>query len=227
MSYYIVVFLAGLAGSFHCAGMCSGFACALGPDFSNKPLPNVARHLLYNFGRLVTYGFMGGVAAGLSSAVFTTSSVHLIPVIQQVLTALAGGLMIVMALKLFGLFALHPNLGFGGQVFAGALANLTNAPGRSMPLALGVFNGFLPCPLVYAFLAQAASTGDIGAGILTMAALGFGTFPTMLAMGWLGLRIAPRFRQTGLRVAGTMVLVFGIVTLARVLIPGLVPQLAL
>ena len=32
MTYYLVVFAAGFAGSFHCIGMCGGFACALGRD---------------------------------------------------------------------------------------------------------------------------------------------------------------------------------------------------
>ena len=30
MTYYALLFIAGLAGSFHCIGMCGGFACALG-----------------------------------------------------------------------------------------------------------------------------------------------------------------------------------------------------
>ena len=32
MTYYLVIFAAGFAGSFHCVGMCGGFACALGHD---------------------------------------------------------------------------------------------------------------------------------------------------------------------------------------------------
>ena len=30
MTYYALLFIAGFAGSFHCIGMCGGFACALG-----------------------------------------------------------------------------------------------------------------------------------------------------------------------------------------------------
>jgi sulfite exporter TauE/SafE len=32
VTYYLVIFAAGFAGSFHCIGMCGGFACALGRD---------------------------------------------------------------------------------------------------------------------------------------------------------------------------------------------------
>ena len=31
MAYYLMLFAAGFAGSFHCVGMCGGFACAPGP----------------------------------------------------------------------------------------------------------------------------------------------------------------------------------------------------
>ena len=32
VTYYLVILAAGFAGSFHCIGMCGGFACALGRD---------------------------------------------------------------------------------------------------------------------------------------------------------------------------------------------------
>ena len=31
MTSYLLIFVAGIAGSWHCVGMCGGFACALGP----------------------------------------------------------------------------------------------------------------------------------------------------------------------------------------------------
>jgi hypothetical protein len=140
---------------------------------------------------------------------------------------LAGSLMVVMALQLFGLFGLRPAPSFGVGEIAHALGALAATPNRAAPVALGVFNGFLPCPLVYAFLAQAAASGNAGSGVLTMIALGLGTFPAMLAMGWMGITMRPTWRRAGVRLAGTVVLVFGLVTIARVFIPldGLGPSL--
>ncbi len=34
---YLLIFLAGLAGSVHCLGMCGGFACAMGGDPGGAP----------------------------------------------------------------------------------------------------------------------------------------------------------------------------------------------
>jgi len=46
MTYYALLFLAGFAGSFHCIGMCGGFACALGADPRGAGATSV-RHVLY------------------------------------------------------------------------------------------------------------------------------------------------------------------------------------
>ena len=95
-----------------------------------------------------------------------------------------------------------------------SLRSLLRTPGHAAPLAFGVLNGFLPCPLVYAMVAQAASTADVLSGCLTMAVFGLGTFPAMLAMGGLGRLLAPRWRQRGVRLAGGFILALGLITLA-------------
>ena len=221
MSYYVTVFVAGIAGSFHCVGMCSGFACGLGADRSGNRSATALRHLLYNTGRVTVYAFLGALAGSLSAALATSGSATVVIAAQQTLGLLAGSLMVVMALQLFGLFGLRPAPSFGAGAMAHALGALAATPNRAAPVALGVFNGFLPCPLVYAFLAQAAASGSAGSGVLTMIALGLGTFPAMLAMGWMGITLRPTWRKAGVRLAGTVVLVFGLVTIARVFVaPG-------
>jgi len=127
-----------------------------------------------------------------------------------------------MALQLFGLWRglRLAGLGFVASSFAGALRGLLGAHGRAAPLALGVLNGFLPCPLVYALAAQAASTAGALPGMLTMAAFALGTFPAMLMMGGLGRLLAPAWRQRGVWLAGGCILLLGIVTLGRGILPA-------
>jgi hypothetical protein len=133
---------------------------------------------------------------------------------------IAGLLMIIMALQFFGLRGRHQvTTGFGASTLVIALRSLLSSRGHAAPLAFGVLNGFLPCPLVYAMLAQAASTVDVLSGCLTMAAFGLGTFPTMLAMGGLGRLLAPTWRQRGVRLAGSFILALGLVTLGRGILP--------
>ena len=108
MTYYALLFIAGFAGSFHCIGMCGGFACALGADPRGASATSV-RHLLYNAGRLTTYSFLGGLAGGLGLVICTSLGSRSAPeapilhisldAAQRALAVLAGLLMILMALR--------------------------------------------------------------------------------------------------------------------------------
>ena len=136
---------------------------------------------------------------------------------QRILAVFAGLLMVVMALQLFGYFQrLHSfSVGLGGSTFVASLRGLLNSSSRSAPLAFGVFNGFLPCPLVYAFAAQAAASASSLSGIITMVAFGLGTFPAMILMGGVGQWLRPRWRQRGVQIAGMFILLLGLITIAR------------
>lgn len=226
MTYYLVIFAAGFAGSFHCVGMCGGFACALGRD-PRGGAATVERHLLYNVGRLTTYCFLGGIAGALGQALSTSHGMA-VPLLagpldaaQRILAIVAGLLMIAMALQLFGLFhGFHrAAIGFGGSTLAMSLRSLLATRSRAAPIALGVFNGFLPCPLVYAFAAQAGSTAAPLSGVLVMLAFGLGTFPAMLMMGGIGRVLAPAWRQRGVWLAGGCILLLGLVTIGRGVVP--------
>jgi uncharacterized protein len=226
MTYYLVVFAAGFAGSFHCLGMCGGFACALGRDPSGRGATTV-RHLLYNSGRLTSYCFLGALAGALGQIMCTRDGATFtllngpLEAAERILAVVAGMLMIAMALQFFGfLQAFHRlTVGFGSSTFALSLRNLLTTRNRAAPLAFGVFNGFLPCPLVYAFAAEAASTFQALPGALTMASFGLGTFPAMLMMGGVGRMIAPAWRQRGVWLAGSCILLLGLITLGRGILP--------
>jgi uncharacterized protein len=232
MTYYALLFIAGFAGSFHCIGMCGGFACALGPDGRGAGATSL-RHVLYNTGRLSTYCFLGGLAGALGQVICTSlapGAQRAAPLLsvsldfgQRALAVMAGLLMIIMALSFFGLRSGHRVVtGFGGSTLVVSLRSLLGRRAFATPLAFGVLNGFLPCPLVYAMIAQAASTFDALSGCLTMAAFGLGTFPAMLAMGGVGRLLAPRWRQRGVRLAGGFIMVLGLITLSR----GVMPMMA-
>jgi uncharacterized protein len=221
-----MLFAAGFAGSFHCVGMCGGFACALGRD-PNGHASTVLRHLLYNTGRLTTYCFLGGLAGALGQVICTPQGTAVpmlsgtFDVAERILAIVAGLLMIGMALQFFGLLQGFHRLtsGFGSSTLAASLRSLLTAHGHAAPLAFGVFNGFLPCPLVYAFVAEAASTAAALPGFLTMASFGLGTFPAMLMTGAAGQVLAPAWRRRGVWLAGSFILLLGLVTLARGTLP--------
>jgi len=246
---YFLISLAGLAGSVHCVGMCGGFVCVMGKD-PRGAAATLRRHLIYNLGRVTTYCFLGAVAGTLGLLlVGHHGEATTVSLAQRALAVLSGLLMLYIGLQFFGFFrgTRWRPLGFGADHLVFALRQLVKAPGAGAPLALGALNGFLPCPLVYAFLAQAASAGGPLPGFLAMAAFGLGTFPAMLAMGGIGLWLRPAlvrsaapalavnvasdgggsgalplrhdWRQHSLRIAGGFIMLLGAITLARGVLP--------
>ncbi len=231
-----LVFLAGLAGSMHCVGMCGGFACALGGD-ARGPAAALLRHALYNTGRLCSYCFLGALAAVAGALLVAHDGTPgAVGAAQRLLALLSGGLMVFVGLRFLGVFRFAAGAGGDEAGLVRALGGVLRTPGLAAPLAFGVLNGLLPCPLVYAFAAQAAASGGPLQGLQIMAAFGLGTFPAMLAMGGLGLwwRRAPppqpvhasflppvaalprlAWRVLGVRVAGGFIVLLGLITLAR------------
>ncbi|MBA2492793.1 MAG: sulfite exporter TauE/SafE family protein [Gammaproteobacteria bacterium] len=246
MTPYLLIFLAGLAGSLHCIGMCGGFACGIGPDARGRTATAV-RHLVYNTGRVTTYCFLGGLAGYLGAHFIHLWEGSALGIAQRLLAGISGALMMLIGLQFFGFFqSINRRLiGFGGQLLTQALRELLKDPHPAAPLAFGVLNGFLPCPLVYAFGAQAAASGGPLSGVLVMAAFGLGTFPAMLMMGGVGalFRSQPQadgaqtypvallkgsragvwlrsdWRVQGVRFAGAFIVLLGLITVARGVLP--------
>jgi hypothetical protein len=220
----LVSLLGGLAGSLHCIGMCGGFPLALGArgaatsqgggSVSVALRGNVARQVLYNLGRLNTLAFLGALSGAMGGAIVALGPVSLL---ESLLALAAGGLMLLLGLEMLGVlgrFSARLASVVQGAMRRGLAATIAS-PSPLGPVALGVFNAFLPCQLVYAFAASAAATASPIAGARTMLLFGIGTVPAMLALGTSRSFFAPALRQRLSRASALLVVVFGLVTLAR------------
>ncbi|MFO0973057.1 MAG: sulfite exporter TauE/SafE family protein [Phycisphaerae bacterium] len=209
----VAVLSGGFLASAHCIGMCGGFAATIGAT-RRELAPALARQLIYNAGRIFTYVFLGATlgAAGATLPKFTLLGLG--P--AQLFGLLAGLLMIGLGLAALGLLPLpHRVTALGCDVLAPLFAHFLDARGVWGYFAAGLANGFLPCGLVYSFLALAAAAADPLAGGLIMAAFGLGTLPAMLLAG-LGSRLiglAPR--RAAIRAAAVVVVLMGGVTVWR------------
>jgi hypothetical protein len=208
---YVLILAGGLAGSLHCVGMCGGFPLALAGSRVNG---NLARQLLYNLGRLNTLAAIGALSGAAGMAIVARGPV----VMAERALALASGLfMIAVGLEMLGLLSGVTARGAARvqSALSRALSGVIHSPSPAAPVALGVFNAFLPCQLIYAFAARAASTASIGDGALTMIAFGLGTVPAMLAVGTMRTFFTQRGRARLSRASAVLVLGFGAVTFLR------------
>lgn len=102
-----------------------------------------------------------------------------------------------------------------GGLFASLIRPLMKEPSGTAALVLGVATGFLPCGIVYATLAVAASSGSVLVGMMTMAAMGLGTVWSLLILGMSGGFLAARLRGRATLLAGAVLVLLGVVTVLR------------
>jgi sulfite exporter TauE/SafE len=206
-----LLFLAGLTSSVHCLGMCGGFPLMLAQTSAGR---GWGRQLAYNLARVNTLVAIGALSGAIGFSVLQTGPLWLI---ERVLPLVAGVFMLLVGLEMLGLVA--GITGGASRYVHSAVRTPLQAALRSgsvaAPLALGVFNAFLPCQLVWAFAARAASTASIAAGMWTMLWFGLGTVPAMLAMGTVGRWIPTLVRTRLVAASGVLVIIFAALTLAR------------
>lgn len=220
------VFVVGLLGSVHCAGMCGGIVGALSVAPSvGRPVtipvvaarPRVACVLAYNAGRIASYAVAGALAGGLAQGAHALAR---LPALQTGAYWLANLMLAALGLYLMDAWRGLAYLEQGGRIVWRSVHPLLRKVGPldgpgPMFVAGGVW-GWLPCGMVYSVLVTAMLSGSAGGGALVMLAFGLGTLPMLLGLGLLGARLRGWLASRRVRVAcGIVVLGFGLLGLAR------------
>ncbi|MCS7049513.1 MAG: sulfite exporter TauE/SafE family protein [Verrucomicrobiae bacterium] len=202
---YLATFLAALAWSAHCVGMCGGLAAGVTAGAAQAH-ELWGRQLSYHVGKIFTYVFLGALAFRLGWVLRECS---------WALTVVAGVLLIVVGLELMGVFrrAVRWNGWLRASPLCDAMRTVLPARSNGTAFGVGLVNGFLPCPLVYAMLAYVATLPGLVPAMTTMAVFGAGTIPALIVMGFGGGWIWRRW--SGQKLSGGILLAMGAVTLLR------------
>ncbi len=212
----------GLAGSFHCIGMCGPLALSL-PLNSNTRSGRMFSIALYNFGRAVTYFLMGILFGAIGSTLFLTGY-------QQVISISIGA--VILFIVLFG-NRLNAGIGFINRfhnrikILLGRL--LRQEKNVFSYFVIGLVNGLLPCGLVYLAIASAVATGSVLGGGVLMLAFGLGTIPLMFALMVAGRYVSLAVRQKMRRLVPVFVGIMACLMILRGLglgIPHISPSFA-
>lgn len=188
MSYYTLAFFMGLFGSVHCMAMCGPLVLALSAGEPCSPWQLVCRKILYQIGRVMTYGVLG-LVMGAIGHLFEGRG-------WQQGIALFTGLLLV-GTGLFSLFGkrIH-RFTHLQQRFVSPLTRWVGywlyRPGGHF--VVGMLNGLLPCGMVYMALAATLSANSVSGGGLFMLLFGLGTWPAMLLIALLGSFTRARMR---------------------------------
>jgi uncharacterized protein len=200
----------GLIGSLHCVGMCGPIAVSL--PLGNKSLTDKAwGGILYNVGRTITYGVMGGIFGLLGKGIEMAG-------FQQWASILLG---VVMIMSVFFPFIFR---GQGNDIILGKnisqrlvrkLRSMFSNHAKHNLFVIGLLNGLLPCGLVYVAIAGAVNTNDALLGVLFMIAFGLGTIPLMLGVSLVGNMIGIALKRKLSRIIPVFIVVLGIIFILR------------
>jgi sulfite exporter TauE/SafE len=225
----VPVFMVGLLGSVHCAGMCGGivgaFSMAPARTFpvavvslrSAAPAAALGRVLAYNSGRIASYALAGALAGGAAGGARALAG---LAVVETIGYWLANLMLVVLGLYLMdawrGLARLE-------QLGRKAWRRIEPVTALLLPLdsplklvAMGALWGWLPCGMVYSVLLTAMLSGSALSGAAVMLAFGLGTLPMLLSMGLVGAPLRGWIGRRAVRVAsGAVVLGFGALGMLR------------
>jgi sulfite exporter TauE/SafE len=148
-SGFLAVFLIGLLGGVHCAGMCGGIVSALSlqmPGAAGSSAPAWSIHLAYNLGRIASYAIAGALIGALGSLGLLLN--NWLPV-QLGLYVAANLMMVALGLYLTGL---TQTLAFTERAGQSLWRRVQPATKRFLPVRgvaqafpLGMLWGWLPC----------------------------------------------------------------------------------
>ena len=214
-SGFLAVFLIGLLGGVHCAGMCGGIVAALSLQTPGSGVRSGSAwpiHLAYNLGRIGSYVIAGALMGALGSLGLLLNNA--LPV-QMILYVGANLMMVALGLYLTGMTGA---LAFAERAGQWLWRRVQPATRRFLPVRgvaqafpLGMLWGWLPCGLVYSVLTMTLVSGSAVRGAATMLAFGLGTLPNLMLAGLLLVRFRNVAQGRALRlVSGLIVLAFGV-----------------
>jgi sulfite exporter TauE/SafE len=200
-------FVTGILGSYHCIGMCSGinggFFVYARSGFRLMPL------LAFHGMRLGIYTLLG-ISGAVLGQVLVQSGI--VGKIQGILMILAGLLILVLGLRLLNIISWNKKdkLTFNVSV---PLSTLDEPLSMAAVVSAGLFNGLVPCSLVFSVAVKAVSSADPLYAGLIMASFGAGTLPSMIAVTLLGAWIGAKARGVMAKLSGLGVVLLGLWTL--------------
>ena len=210
----LTAFLLGLMGSLHCVGMCGPIALSL-PLRGHTIVQKIGGSILWSLGRIVTYSLMGALF-GLIGAGFKLIGY------QQAISVTIGILMILSVFlpSFFKRYTSGRLLSIFNPVRKGMQRLFQEKNNRALFL-IGIFNGLLPCGLVYMAVAGAIGTADFRMAIAYMALFGLGTLPLLLVISMLGNVISQTMRKKINHAVPVVILLIGIIFILRGLSLGI------
>lgn len=201
-------FMMGLAGGLHCAGMCSPLVMSV-TGVGTRAWIN---RILYNAGRVTTYGLLGMSVAVLGNLLPFSGFQNVLSLSMGILL-IAFGVLNIAQMRIPFLYAqLQRVTSLIKNIFRNTLAKRH----AGSIVILGMLNGLLPCGLTFIALSFCVTLPTVSLGFWFMILFGIGTLPVMIGLTTMLSLLAKRIQLPSL--SRVMLIVAGGLLIARVFI---------
>ncbi|WP_339728001.1 sulfite exporter TauE/SafE family protein [uncultured Gimesia sp.] len=210
------IFVASIAGSGHCVGMCGPLMLLAVHRNSATNKKSFGPEALYHAGRLLGYAVLGLVAGSLG---WMLESGGELAGLQKIAAYVSG-----IGMILFGSFSLltiyrkgsMPHFGTAavGKYLTKFIKKNQRLPQGIRPFGMGLITACLPCGWLYAFLLLAVAARNPLTGSLVMIAFWLGTIPALSLTGLASRLFPQKWNQLGNTLIATLLIVSGIFTMS-------------
>ena len=212
----------GLGSSLHCLGMCGPIAFVL-PLNRTSSVTKLVGTIAYSIGRVSTYALLGALFGLIGK------SFELIGLLQ--LMSIVFGVAIILTVvfpRMITKFApINTSYLKFNNYIQQKLGYFLKNKSTSALFTIGLFNGLLPCGMVYMALTGSLVYGTVVNGMLFMIFFGLGTIPAMGIAAYFSNAISVTLRQKFQKAVPYVMVIFGALIIIRGLnlnIPYLSPE---
>jgi len=199
-----------IAGVSSCAALVGGIILSMAKQWSElyaSTDPNSKKllpHLMFNAGRLASYGVLGAVLGAIGSQF--NFSLKFGPILVLAVSVL----MIFLALQMIGFKKFRGFQLAAPKFITRFIADESNFRSRLAPFLMGAFTFFLPCGFTITAQGLSLLSGSAIQGGLIMLLFALGTLPMLLIIGLSSVKLAQKTNSAArfLKAAGILVLFF-------------------
>jgi len=217
VSYPVILMVGLVAGVSTCMALVGGLVLSISARHAEAH-PEITAgqkfrpHIFFNLGRILGFGFLGGVLAMIGSA-FQPS-----PDFMGYMTIIIGGVMIFLGLKLIEIFPFMKDMSISlpkGISRALGIKKEQKEYSHRGAFISGALTFFLPCGFTQAMQLYAVGSGNFASGAIIMSLFAFGTAPGLLGIGGLSSIFKGKSARTFFATTGLAVIILGWVNITN------------
>lgn len=177
-SSYPAFFIFGLiAGVSSCAALIGGLLLSLSKQWAEKYGKSHEPYLMFNVGRVISYGLFGSILGAAGSKLQITQN------LTSILVLLVSCLMFVLAMQMLGVDSFNKIKLALPKSITHRIANESKPEGKYTPFITGFFTFFLPCGFTIIAQGMAVLSGNAVRGGMIMAMFALGTAIPLMLIG--------------------------------------------